>query len=217
MACSKAVKGLPTVLYLVRNYFLGLVQRNYVHVHVHLPSRQDAQRNSYCMNERATTRGADGRTRERASHHTGGGRTHARARPTSLGGRPDARLSAAAGDPRGGVSPPGSPSRADRESARADFPRMHARFLWGSAAASGALVVASGSDSRAWRATIRRWERSSRTPSRTLVEMSSSAKAEATNHLPSRRSRCCSTSRTRRPYLAEAGLEASSTLIGAEM
>ena len=199
MACSKAVKGLP---YLVRNYFLGLVKE--------LRSRS----RSFAIPARRTK---EFLLYERASHHTGGGRTHARARPTSLGGRPVARLSAAAGDPRGGVSPPGSPSRADRESARADFPRMHARFLWGSAAASGALVVASGSDSRAWRATIRRWERSSRTPSRTLVEMSSSAKAEATNHLPSRRSRCCSTSRTRRPYLAEAGLEASSTLIGAEM
>ena len=75
-----------------------------------------------------------------------------------------------------GVSPPDSPSRADRDSARAEFPRMHARFLWGSAAASGALAVASGSDpgsdSLAWRATFRRRERSSRT----LDEISSSAK-----------------------------------------
>ena len=74
------------------------------------------------------------------------------------------------------MSPPDSPSRADRDSARAEFPRMHARFLWGSAAASGALAVASGSDSGsdslAWRATFRRRERSSRT----LDEMSSSAK-----------------------------------------
>ena len=155
------LEGCERASYLVRNYFLGLVKE--------LRSRS----RSFAIPARRTK---EFLLYERASHHTGGGRTHARARPTSLGGRPDARLSAAAGDPRGGVSPPGSPSRADRESARADFPRMHARFLWGSAAASGALVVASGSDSRAWRATIRRWERSSRTPSRTLVEMSSSAK-----------------------------------------
>ena len=35
------------------------------------------------------------------------------------------------------------PSRADRGSARADFPRMHARLLWGKRRGVGALAVAS--------------------------------------------------------------------------
>ena len=75
------------------------------------------------------------------------------ARPTSLGGG-RARLSARLrGTQGGGVSPPDLPSRAHRGSTPADLPRMHARLLWGSAAALAPLAVASGSDRHAWRAT----------------------------------------------------------------
>ena len=62
--------------------------------------------------------------------------------PTVTLGGGRARLSARSfGVPRGGVSPLGSPSRVDRETARADFPRMHARFLWGSAAELAPLAL----------------------------------------------------------------------------